>query len=248
MKRIIILIIGFMLIGATVFAGSGDLIVNGNLGVGTTSPEYKYKFVVYDAGDSAPIAAIWAAGNTSERFRIQRVGQTSPDFIVTGGTGQGNVGIGMTSPSERLHVAGNIYATGTITPSDAKFKTNINPIGSALNTVTKLHGVSYNWKTEEFKDKGFSEGTHYGVIAQEIEKVLPDVVRTDPNGDKAVAYNEIIPILIEAIKEQQKTIEAQQNKIDKLEQQQAMISALYEKVNALEKQMKLQGTVARVDY
>ena len=68
------------------------------------------------------------------------------------------------------------------------------------------------------------------------------------DGDKAVAYNELIPILIEAVKEQQKMIEAQQNKIDKLEQQQAMVSALYEKVNAMENQMKLQGTMAQVDY
>jgi len=70
-----------------------------------------------------------------------------------------------------------------------------------------LNGLSYEWKTEEYMDRGFQEGRHYGVIAQEIEKVLPEIVNTAPDGTKSVAYTEIIPVLIEAIKEQQKEIE-----------------------------------------
>lgn len=61
--------------------------------------------------------------------------------------------------------------------------------------------------------KKFPEGRHYGVLAQAIEKVLPEVVSTDANGDKGVSYSGIIPVLIEVIKEQQKNIEKQQQEL-----------------------------------
>ena len=76
-----------------------------------------------------------------------------------------------------------------------------------MNKVLNLDGVFYEWKVDEFKNKRFPEGRYYGVVAQEIEKVLPGAVNTEPDGTKAIAYTEIIPVLIEAIKEQQKEIE-----------------------------------------
>jgi len=60
---------------------------------------------------------------------------------------------------------------------------------------------------DEFKEKGFPEGRHYGVVTQEVERVLPEVVKEGPGGEKSVSYKEIVPVLIEAIKEQQKEIE-----------------------------------------
>lgn len=119
----------------------------------------------------------------------------------------GNVGIGTSRPAYKLDVAGTIATNGSPITSDVRFKKNIEPIADSLTKVLKLDGVSYEWKTEEYADKGFEKGRHYGVIAQEIEKVLPDVVNTRPDGSKNVAYTEIIPVLIEAIKEQQKQIE-----------------------------------------
>ena len=65
-------------------------------------------------------------------------------------------------------------------------------------------------------DRELPEGEHYGLIAQEVEKVLPQVVKTDENGEKAIAYTEIIPILIESIKKQQQMITELQTKIDQL--------------------------------
>jgi hypothetical protein len=69
------------------------------------------------------------------------------------------------------------------------------------------NNFSFDWKTDEFKDKGFPEERHYGVVAQEVERVLPEVVKEGPDGEKSVSYTEIVPVLIEAIKEQQKEIE-----------------------------------------
>ncbi len=129
----------------------------------------------------------------------------------------GDVGIGTTTPAYKLDVAGTVNASGGYTQvSDIKFKTDIKSIDSPLNKILSIKGVSYNWKTEEYKDKGFADGKHYGVIGQEVEKVLPEVVKESLNGEKSVSYTELIPVLIEAVKEQQKIIETQQKEMEAL--------------------------------
>ena len=112
------------------------------------------------------------------------------------------VGIGTRSVGDyELYVAGDAYATGGWTPSDVRFKQEIEEIEGALDMVLDLRGVLFRWKTEEYVDKGFPEGRHYGVIAQEAEVVLPEIVKDGPDGGKAIAYTEIIPVSIESIKE-----------------------------------------------
>lgn len=88
----------------------------------------------------------------------------------------------------------------------------------------KLQGVNYDWKVEEFPDLKFSAGRQVGLIAQDTEKVIPEVVTTDNNGYKGISYEKLTPILVEAIKEQQKQMEdikaeniALKVRIDKLE-------------------------------
>lgn len=128
----------------------------------------------------------------------------------------GNVGIGTANPSYKLDVAGMIASNGSPITSDIRFKKNIDPIADALTKILKAEGVSYEWKSEEFPDKGFDKGKHYGVIAQEMERAIPEVVSTLQDGSKNVAYTEIIPVLIEAIKEQQKQIEQLINEVKDL--------------------------------
>lgn len=130
-----------------------------------------------------------------------------------------SVGIGTGSPgSYKLYVKGNAYTTGSWGTSDKKFKKNVEKIDHALEKVKDIDGVSYEWKREEYPDYNFADGKHFGVIAQDIENVLPEVVNTDENGEKAVAYSELLPVLIEAVKEQQEIIEQQNEKIDSLTQ------------------------------
>ncbi|AJY71083.1 hypothetical protein RW64_16695 [Geobacter sulfurreducens] len=109
-----------------------------------------------------------------------------------------------------------IASNGSPITSDIRFKKNIDPIADALTKILKAEGVSYEWKSEEFPDKGFDKGKHYGVIAQEMERAIPEVVSTLQDGSKNVAYTEIIPVLIEAIKEQQKQIEQLINEVKDL--------------------------------
>jgi hypothetical protein len=105
------------------------------------------------------------------------------------------VGIGKTDPAYTLDVVGDIYASGDLVAfSDERKKTNIEPIPNALEKVLQLRGVTFD------KIDG-DDRRHAGVIAQEVEKVLPEVVYTDKDGMKSVAYGNVIGLLIEAIKE-----------------------------------------------
>ena len=101
----------------------------------------------------------------------------------------------------RLYVSGEAYSTIGWSSSDGRYKDTIREIEDPLEKVLNMRGVSYSWKTDEYPDKGFPTGRHYGVIAQELEKVLPEGVKEDSSGDKAVAYTEIVSVLIEAVKE-----------------------------------------------
>ena len=119
--------------------------------------------------------------------------------------------------SYMLYVNGSAYATGVWNTSDKRFKKNITGITGALNMISRINGVKYDWRSDEFKAKGFDEGSHYGVIAQEIEEVVPEAVKTDSDGYKAVAYDELVPILIEAVKELKKENETLKTRLETLE-------------------------------
>lgn len=128
----------------------------------------------------------------------------------------GNTGLGTLEPSEKLDVVGNIVASGTITPSsDARLKTNVQPLTNALEKVEALTGVTYDW--QDPTRHGNDTGRQVGLIAQDVEKVLPEAVRT--RGDeqlKTLNYNGVTGLLVEALKEQQSLIKTQQEQIESL--------------------------------
>ena len=111
-------------------------------------------------------------------------------------------------------VGGEIRATGDVTAfysSDIRLKENIFPIRNALQKVNEISGNTYDWK-EGFEEIHSHKGNDVGVIAQEIEQILPQIVTNRDNGFKAVQYEKIIPLLIEAVKELSAKVDRLENK------------------------------------
>jgi hypothetical protein len=136
------------------------------------------------------------------------IGVTNEVLINNAGGIAGDIGISLGSNIPRLDASSNVYS-GTVTAlhfnttSDANQKNNIAEITNATETVKQLRGTSFNWKRNGDKS--------YGVIAQELEKVLPDLVHTE-NGVKSVEYMALIGFLINTVKELDARIEQLENK------------------------------------
>ena len=94
--------------------------------------------------------------------------------------------------------------------SDKRFKDNITPINNPIEKIKKIGGYEFDWN-----EKSSYEGHDVGVIAQEIEKVLPEIVTTRNNGYKAVKYDKIVALLIEGIKDQQLQIDELKSQLNK---------------------------------
>ena len=94
--------------------------------------------------------------------------------------------------------------------SDKRLKDNIKPIEDPIGKIKQIGGYSFNWNDKQ----SIYKGSDFGVIAQEIEKVLPSLVKDRDDGYKGVKYDKIIPLLIEAIKDQQNQIDELKNQIN----------------------------------
>ena len=106
-----------------------------------------------------------------------------------------------------LAVDGNITAYYT---SDINLKDNIRPIESALFKVQQINGVTFDWNEKSSKIQQ-DKGHDVGLIAQEVEKVLPEVVVLRPDGIMAIQYEKVVPLLVESIKELTKRVEELEN-------------------------------------
>ncbi|MFN6038179.1 MAG: tail fiber domain-containing protein, partial [Bacteroidota bacterium] len=198
----------------------------------------RYGLYSYMTGGLSAQYAIYGHSNTTGTFNYGVYGiannGTSGNWAVLGSSSAiaGNYGV---------YCSGNGGYTGTwVQVSDVKFKENINPYKGALNKVMQLEPKTYTMKTKEFSTMNFAEGTQIGFIAQDMEKILPELVidglhpatidekTEEPIGDgikyKGINYIALTPVLVQAIKEQQqqieelkKLIEEQNKRIQQLE-------------------------------
>jgi len=132
-------------------------------------------------------------------------------------------GSGVATPSFQLEVVGDVDISGELTAaSDRRLKKNITDINGALSLISELEPRTYNFRVNEYPDMDLANGDKMGFIAQEIEKVLPELVRTGRtveslNGEKfnskSVNYVELIPLLTKAIQEQQAIIDSQKDQM-----------------------------------
>jgi hypothetical protein len=114
----------------------------------------------------------------------------------------------LTNDGANLVSSGSITATEFLYSSDARLKDNITRLTGALDKVKDLEGVSFNWKKD-----GQPE---IGLIAQEVEKTMPELVVTGSDGLKAVKYGNVVALLIEAVKEQQAEIDTLKAQVKEL--------------------------------
>jgi hypothetical protein len=183
----------------------GTSYFDGDVGIGVENPSYKLD--VWGDGIALGSAAFAKYDSSNDLFLVGDWDGAGADMAIYDGNSSevvriksDKVGIGEVNPSYSLDVSGTIRATGdVIAYSDKRVKENIQTIDNSLEKVIKLRGVEFNKIGEDKKS--------IGVIAQEIEKILPEVVREDDKGMKSVAYGNITGILIEAIKELKAEIE-----------------------------------------
>lgn len=115
--------------------------------------------------------------------------------------GNNRVGIRMKQPSRALDVDGTVRADDFDENSDVRWKRDIACLEGCLDQVERLRGVRFAWRRDEFPERHFRAGTRIGLIAQEVEAVIPELVRTDEDGYKSLAYGNLVAVLVEAVKE-----------------------------------------------
>ncbi len=186
---------------------------SGNVGIGTSSPAQKLhvnggqytglrlettnalgaSYIDFGDNSDADVGGIvyWHTDNS-----MRLVTNAAESMRIDS---SGNLLVGSTSGSDKVTVNGTVSATNFNTTSDATLKTNVETLTGSLDAVKSLRGVSFDWI-----ENGNSE---VGVIAQEVEAVLPDVVSTNDQGIKSVKYGNMVALLIEAMKEQQAQID-----------------------------------------
>lgn len=169
----------------------------GGLAVHPNNFDKRIEFSVTEKGD----ARIWL---DHDRIYIKR--------------DTGNVGIGTHIPSSKLDVAGEVRASSVTYTSDARLKTNVQPIFNATASINALNAVTYAWN-EQGKTRGGNDKLQYGFIAQEVEKVFPAMVNTDAEGYKSVNYVAIVPVLVKSLQERDRELQAMKAELLTLKQE-----------------------------
>jgi hypothetical protein len=211
-------------------------------GYGTSS------FFTSKGGLAVRAAQNWSDGaqGTYLRFFVTGVGSTVADDVMSISP-NGFIGMGTSAQignvADRLQVYGDIRVgvSGTdgcvknfagnplagVCTSDRRFKKDITPFAPVLGRLSALQPVHYSWRADEFPERHFGNGRSYGLIAQDVEAVLPDVVVTREDGTKAVDYSKLPLLTIQAVKELKAENEALAHRVADLERQIAtLLSAL----------------------
>jgi len=203
---------------------------DGHVGIGTTDPQDALEvngFVRLDGGVGGGAALRVTEGGTMRWALLYRpwashkIGfydEQISHWTLALEQGTGEVGIGTDSPDYTLDVRGTIGNNTTLYHSDIRWKKNVATIEHALDKVARLRGVSYQWRRDEFPEMNFPPGTQLGLVSQEVEEVLPEVVTTGEDGYKDLEYAKLTAVLVEAIKELRQQNESLQRQLNELKQ------------------------------
>src|SRR5262249_54953649 len=150
---------------------------SGYVGIGTNNPLAK---LYADGGDSDP--AVF--GNSSRSYGV--IGKSSSLYGVSGISDSGICVVCVNSPKHPAYLNGNVHVTGTLSQgSDARLKEGISNLSYGLREVMRLRPVTWTWKKKP------EQGPQVGLIAQEVESVLPELVSTDKDAEHTKGLNYI---------------------------------------------------------
>ena len=209
----------------------------GDIGLGTTSPDARL-----DIEDNEPIIRLT---NTSSNAEEWEIGTNDSLFYVSNFTGESvpfRIADGAPDNSMYIEETGvyikNAILPGASAPSDFRLKKDLVSISDATTVLTNLYPKTYFYKEEYVKKYGLSAQKQYGLVAQELEKVLPELVSSKKlagkDDFKTVDYTSLVPVLIQGFKEQQALIDSQNKRIKSLEQKVSAYASLDARLNALE--------------
>lgn len=176
-----------------------------------------------------------ATGGTGRNFDIYDLVAASNRLRVDS---SGNIGIGTNAPDNKLTVQGTTHLIGTTTingnlfiasgnsiscpscspaiTSDERLKTDLKKLVNPIENLQLLNGYSYKFNTQEYPERKMTDKTQIGIVAQELEKVYPELVETDVDGFKKVNYSQFTAVLLEAIKQQQAQIDQLRKEVELL--------------------------------
>ena len=205
------------------YFGGGDgsermtILANGNVGIGTSSPSYNLDIQgtqptlrlldtrsdgnaiisLKETNDNYGYDIAYIGANDNKMYIRAYNNSAVPRTDLTFERSTGNIGIGTSSPAYTLDVTGTIRATSDIYAfSDKRVKTNLQKVENAVSKIEKITGYTYNRI-----DKEYDTTKYTGLIAQEVQEVLPEAVTEDKNGYLCIAYGNMMSIIVEAIKE-----------------------------------------------
>jgi len=219
--------IGMMSSSGGARMGIGTLIANEPLVVGTDLGNFSGdRIVIGDNTDGVQPGLVIGESNNFRGYLLWDVDDnylslgTRQNSITYGNTisiKEGRVGINTTSPTTDFYVVGDICYTGSIGAcSDRRYKKDISTLTNAIEKLSQMRGVRFNWRQDEYPECRFSDKSQVGFVAQELVEVVPEVVSQDNSGYYNIDYSKVTPLLVEAIKEQQRQIERQRNLIEDL--------------------------------
>jgi len=186
----------------------------GNVGIGNSSPNAPLAFTNVTG---KKICLYESPANSQYGFAVQASQLQIYSDAAAAKISFGYYNLG--TYTERMYLTnstGILTVAGTNYPSDARYKKQITRLQSPIEKIMAINGVEYFMRTDEFPSKHFDTHLQVGLIAQEVEKVLPQAVQTGADGYKAVDYARMVPLLVEGIKEQQHQIDELKKLLEKL--------------------------------
>ncbi|MCR9063746.1 MAG: tail fiber domain-containing protein [Cytophagales bacterium] len=231
------------------------LMENGNVGIGTLAPTANNKLEVI--GNTRIVGDLVVTGTvTASPGGVNSVIEGGKGVLGTESNPYPNLYVaGQSNFSDLSYFEKDIYVKGSVMPgsiygpSDRNLKDHITSVADATSVIMRLKPVSFKYKDKYQKEMGLPDRVQYGLIAQEVENILPSLVKgfeLQKGGEfKSVNYNGLISLLVKSFQEQEKKIENQEKKINELEAKLSNYASLENRLATIEQKISTKSSNAK---